>query len=86
MAKSPPIVFNQIIRTVANHTAAYAFGYWGIAVLLFVALIQESHKHPYVLFLTSEETIHQAHRCIVVGIGSKLSDGALLLDKVAQVV
>ena len=86
MAKSPPIVFNLIIRTVAKRTAAYALGYLQIAFLFFVAFIQESHKHPYVLFLTSEETIHQAHRCIVFGIGSKLSDGTLLLDKVAQVV
>ena len=39
MAKSPPIVFNQIIRTVANHTAAYALGYLQMAVLFFVAFI-----------------------------------------------
>lgn len=39
MAKSPPIVFNQIIRTVAKHTAAYALGYLQIAVLFFVAFI-----------------------------------------------
>lgn len=39
MAKSPPIVFNLIIRTVAKHTAAYALGYLQIAVLFFVAFI-----------------------------------------------